>query len=169
MHLGAPVQGLAPYARRACRSFHKTTRNRPSILPVTGYLSTQRLSRLCQKQIGVGRFHRCPNHCKLRDTRRLVEARPKTLRSMLNGEARLAARKLRSTFKRSRSRQREELTSSGMWDLLGSVRIACNSHKSEENKGDDLSVARMVPGARIELATPAFSGRRSTNELPRHY
>jgi hypothetical protein len=25
----------------------------------------------------------------------------------------------------------------------------------------------MVPGARIELATPAFSGRRSTNELPR--
>ncbi len=26
----------------------------------------------------------------------------------------------------------------------------------------------MVPGARIELATPAFSGRRSTNELPWH-
>ncbi len=26
----------------------------------------------------------------------------------------------------------------------------------------------VVPGARIELATPAFSGRRSTNELPRH-
>jgi hypothetical protein len=28
--------------------------------------------------------------------------------------------------------------------------------------------ASMVPGARIELATPAFSGRRSTSELPRH-
>jgi hypothetical protein len=27
---------------------------------------------------------------------------------------------------------------------------------------------RVVPGARIELATPAFSGRRSTTELPRH-
>ena len=27
---------------------------------------------------------------------------------------------------------------------------------------------RVVPGARIELATPAFSGRRSTSELPRH-
>src|SRR6266852_3813771 len=27
---------------------------------------------------------------------------------------------------------------------------------------------QVVPGARIELATPAFSGRRSTNELPRH-
>jgi hypothetical protein len=26
----------------------------------------------------------------------------------------------------------------------------------------------MEPGARIELATPAFSGRRSTTELPRH-
>src|SRR6266403_5353339 len=38
----------------------------------------------------------------------------------------------------------------GTWDLLGSVAV------------------RMVPGARIELATPAFSGRRSTNELPRH-
>ena len=31
--------------------------------------------------------------------------------------------------------------------------------------GNDLG---MVPGARIELATPAFSGRRSTTELPRH-
>src|SRR5712664_4092313 len=27
---------------------------------------------------------------------------------------------------------------------------------------------KLVPGARIELATPAFSGRRSTSELPRH-
>ena len=27
---------------------------------------------------------------------------------------------------------------------------------------------QVVPGARIELATPAFSGRRSTGELPRH-
>jgi hypothetical protein len=26
---------------------------------------------------------------------------------------------------------------------------------------------KVVPGARIELATPAFSGRRSTTELPR--
>src|SRR5205823_2237704 len=28
---------------------------------------------------------------------------------------------------------------------------------------------RVVPGARIELATPAFSGRRSTTELPRQW
>jgi hypothetical protein len=30
------------------------------------------------------------------------------------------------------------------------------------------SQQNLVPGARIELATPAFSGRRSTTELPRH-
>jgi hypothetical protein len=39
---------------------------------------------------------------------------------------------------------------SGTRNLLGSVAVT------------------MVPGARIELATPAFSGRRSTGELPRH-
>jgi hypothetical protein len=38
---------------------------------------------------------------------------------------------------------------SDSWNLLGGVAVT------------------MVPGARIELATPAFSGRRSTNELPR--
>ena len=27
---------------------------------------------------------------------------------------------------------------------------------------------RMVPGGRVELPTPAFSGPRSTGELPRH-
>jgi hypothetical protein len=34
--------------------------------------------------------------------------------------------------------------------------------------GEENLHAWVVPGARIELATPAFSGRRSTNELPRH-
>ena len=39
---------------------------------------------------------------------------------------------------------------------------------SNGNLGFARAVAAwMVPGARIELATPAFSGRRSTNELPR--
>ena len=32
---------------------------------------------------------------------------------------------------------------------------------------DATQLKPVVPGARIELATPAFSGRRSTNELPR--
>jgi hypothetical protein len=34
--------------------------------------------------------------------------------------------------------------------------------------GEEVLHAWVVPGARIELATPAFSGRRSTGELPRH-
>ena len=41
----------------------------------------------------------------------------------------------------------------GVWDWLGVLGTAA---------------AMVVPGARIELATPAFSGRRSTTELPRH-
>ena len=41
----------------------------------------------------------------------------------------------------------------GIWDWLGVLGGAATM---------------VVPGARIELATPAFSGRRSTTELPRH-
>jgi hypothetical protein len=33
---------------------------------------------------------------------------------------------------------------------------------------DDVTDAGMVPGGRVELPTPAFSGPRSTGELPRH-
>src|SRR6202030_2134186 len=40
----------------------------------------------------------------------------------------------------------------GIWDWLGVMGSAA---------------VMVVPGARIELATPAFSGRRSTTELPR--
>ncbi len=40
---------------------------------------------------------------------------------------------------------------------------------TEEIFGEEARLREsMVPGARIELATPAFSGRRSTGELPRH-
>ena len=45
-----------------------------------------------------------------------------------------------------------------------SLRLAARQTFSEKTRLH----ARMVPGARIELATPAFSGRRSTTELPRH-
>ncbi len=44
-----------------------------------------------------------------------------------------------------------------------------NDRRTEsQGIGTCLADVRMVPGARIELATPAFSGRRSTSELPRH-
>jgi hypothetical protein len=41
------------------------------------------------------------------------------------------------------------------------------AHGKVDFFGDKRWRERMVPGARIELATPAFSGRRSTTELPR--
>jgi hypothetical protein len=47
-----------------------------------------------------------------------------------------------------------------------SLRLAITTWLLEP--GISLGVAvSVVPGARIELATPAFSGRRSTTELPR--
>jgi hypothetical protein len=45
----------------------------------------------------------------------------------------------------------------------GSLTAETAGHRPGAKKQQDL-----VPGARIELATPAFSGRRSTSELPRH-
>src|SRR5260370_36830675 len=42
------------------------------------------------------------------------------------------------------------------------------AHGKVDSSGTKRWRERVVPGARIELATPAFSGRRSTNELPRH-
>src|SRR5258708_22351929 len=43
-----------------------------------------------------------------------------------------------------------------------SLSVEMEGHRACAKKQQNL-----VPGARIELATPAFSGRRSTNELPR--
>ena len=87
---------------------------------------------------------------QLRDTRRFVEARLKNLQSLWTGEARLVrAEVAKHVEKITLTPEGRTYIASGTWNLLGSVAV------------------RMVPGARIELATPAFSGRRSTNELPR--
>ena len=41
--------------------------------------------------------------------------------------------------------------------------------RSSETPGDAILLAEtVVPGGRVELPTPAFSGPRSTGELPRH-
>jgi site-specific DNA recombinase len=88
---------------------------------------------------------------QLRDTRRFVEARFQSLQSMLTGEPRLARAEIaKHVEKIILTPEGRTYIASGTWDLLGSVAVT------------------MVPGARIELATPAFSGRRSTSELPRH-
>jgi hypothetical protein len=87
---------------------------------------------------------------RLRDTRRFVETRLEHLQSMLTGEPRIARAEIaKHVQKISLTPEGRMYIASGAWNLLGSVTVT------------------MVPGARIELATPAFSGRRSTNELPR--
>jgi hypothetical protein len=43
-----------------------------------------------------------------------------------------------------------------------------NRMEQEQGWGRTQAVENMVPGGRVELPTPAFSGPRSTGELPRH-
>ncbi len=88
---------------------------------------------------------------QLREARRFVATRLSNLRSLLNGDPRLARAEIaKHVEKITLTGEGKTYVASGTWDLLGSVAFT------------------MVPGARIELATPAFSGRRSTSELPRH-
>ncbi len=88
---------------------------------------------------------------RLRDTRRFVETRLQNLQPMFGGEPSLVRAAIaRHVAKITLKPVRKSYIASGVWDWLGGVAV------------------RMVPGARIELATPAFSGRRSTSELPRH-
>jgi site-specific DNA recombinase len=88
---------------------------------------------------------------QLRSTRRFVEARLKSLQSMFVGEPRLVRAAIAQHVEKITLKPAgKTYIASGVWDWLSGVAV------------------RMVPGARIELATPAFSGRRSTSELPRH-
>ena len=90
---------------------------------------------------------------QLRNTRRFVEARVENLQSLLTGKTRFVRAEIaKHTPKIKLTPEGRTYIASGVWDWLGDGGVAVT----------------MVPGARIELATPAFSGRRSTNELPRH-
>jgi site-specific DNA recombinase len=80
---------------------------------------------------------------RMRDTRRFVASRLSDLQALFGTEAVTIRTEI------AKHVQGRTFVASGTWDLLGVA-------------------AWMVPGARIELATPAFSGRRSTSELPRH-
>jgi hypothetical protein len=87
---------------------------------------------------------------QMRDTRRFVEVRLKDLSALWDGDPRLAREEI--------AKHLQKITlgtyvATGTWDWLGALSGAAGM---------------VVPGARIELATPAFSGRRSTSELPRH-
>jgi site-specific DNA recombinase len=91
---------------------------------------------------------------QLRDTRRFVTDRLRDLSALWNGEPRIAREEIAKHVRKIRLEPRlRTYVATGTWDWLGVLGSAATM---------------MVPGARIELATPAFSGRRSTSELPRH-
>ena len=87
---------------------------------------------------------------RMRKTRRFVESRLADLQALFGAQAvTIRAEITKHVEKIILSPEGRSYVAAGAWDLLGVA-------------------AWMVPGARIELATPAFSGRRSTSELPRH-
>ena len=87
---------------------------------------------------------------QMRDTRRFVESRLSDLSALWDGEPRLAREGIAKHLQKISLKPMDRTyVATGNWDWLGRV-ANC-----------------VVPGARIELATPAFSGRRSTTELPR--
>ena len=91
---------------------------------------------------------------QIRDTRRFVESRLEDLSALWDGEPRIAREEIaKHVGKITLKPMFRMYIATGVWDWLGVLGTAA---------------AMVVPGARIELATPAFSGRRSTNELPRH-
>ena len=91
---------------------------------------------------------------QIRDTRRFVESRLEDLSALWDGEPRIAREEIaKHVGKITLKPMLRVYIATGVWDWLGVL---------------GTSAAMVVPGARIELATPAFSGRRSTTELPRH-
>jgi Recombinase zinc beta ribbon domain len=91
---------------------------------------------------------------QMRDTRRFVTSRLQNLSALWDGEPRIAREEIAKHVKKiSLKPMFRTYVATGVWDWLGVLGGAATM---------------MVPGARIELATPAFSGRRSTSELPRH-
>jgi hypothetical protein len=90
---------------------------------------------------------------QMRDTRRSVESPLQDLSALWNGEARIAREEIAKHVRKiTLKRVVRTYVATGIWDWLGVMGPAA---------------VMVVPGARIELATPAFSGRRSTTELPR--
>ena len=79
----------------------------------------------------------------------IARAKLKDLRGVLDGDVTVTrAGMLKRVEKIEMGANGKASVASGNWNFIGSY-------------------LGMVPGARIELATPAFSGRRSTTELPR--
>ena len=91
---------------------------------------------------------------QMRDTRRFVETRLQNLSGLWEGEPRIAREEITKHLQKITPKPMlRSYVATGTWNWLGVP-------------GPEATM--VVPGARIELATPAFSGRRSTTELPRH-
>jgi site-specific DNA recombinase len=91
---------------------------------------------------------------ELRDTRRFVSNRLENLSALLRKDSRIAREEIAKHLQKITLKPAlRTYVATGTWDWLGVLGGAATM---------------VVPGARIELATPAFSGRRSTSELPRH-
>src|SRR5262245_31076910 len=142
------------------RSLLKNELTGPTLLEISGYPRGPRVGceTTCPRHTAPDAKAKLANYSpgnirvQQRDTRRSVEFVLKNLQSELNGEPRLVRAKIMKHVQKitlTPDLLRKTHAASGNWDLLGSV------------------ATRLVPGARIELATTAFSGRRSTNELPR--
>ena len=92
---------------------------------------------------------------QMRDTRRFVQDRVRNLSALWDGEPRIAREEIAKHMQKITLRPMfRTYIATGIWDWLGVLGGAATM---------------VVPGARIELATPAFSGQRSTNELPRQH
>jgi site-specific DNA recombinase len=91
---------------------------------------------------------------QMRDTRRFVESRLKDLSALWEGDPRIAREEIAKHVKKiTLTPMIRTYVATGVWDWIGGLGPAA---------------AMVVPGGRVELPTPAFSGRRSTGELPRH-
>ena len=90
----------------------------------------------------------------MRETRPFIDSRLRDLGAIWDGKPQIAREEIaKHVGKITLKPELRTYVATGIWNWLGVPgRVA----------------ALVVPGARIELATPAFSGRRSTTELPRH-
>jgi len=121
---------------------------------------------------------RCKRENELNSiTDRLLEPGPESLAERLENLRAIAMEHLAKLRKLVSHPESIEQTRAVLAEHFGTFKLEpvneqgksrYRAHGSIDFFGDRAVRERVVPGARIELATPAFSGRRSTNELPRH-
>ena len=156
--LGARRQGDADLRRQASELERGIANQLRGLSDAYSASITSEITRL-EEQLAAVR-HRLkatdPIAAKLQmhETRRFVESRLRNLSELWEGDTRIAREEIaKHVGKITLTPVLRTYVATGVWDWLGVPGRAA---------------AMVVPGARIELATPAFSGRRSTSELPRH-